>query len=93
MKERGINIDFIKAQISIRCNHRISIVPFSNVIQVRGALHILEDVSLPTTCEKLVECTISNARSCPKDNLTVYVHTWEAASEKLGIRVAKGLGI
>jgi len=93
MKKRGINIDFIKAQISIQCNHRISIVPFSNVTQERGTLHVCEDVSLPTTCERLVECTISNGRSCPKDDITVYVHTWEAASEKLGIRVAKGLGV
>ena len=93
MKERGINIDFVKAQISIRCNHRTSIVPFSNVIHERGTLHTSEDVSLPPTCERLVECTISNAKCCPKDNITVYVHTWEAVSEKLGIRVAKGLGV
>ena len=93
MRLRGINIDFIKAQITINQNHATSKIPFSNEFQKTGKLHVLEDIHIPPICEMLIPCIGEKANEIKLPTTTVLIHGWEAAFDKYAIRAGRGIGV
>ena len=74
------------------CEEKIINISFANQKGTRGVLHCLDIKNLPVACETLVECIVSDVKTCPREATSVYIHTWEAVFENYGIRVAKGIG-